>query len=155
MAFMQTMFEAYEKNQKKSSKSKKRKKRDYDSSDSSDSEQGTGYGDTRFSVDKRLKLDKPLGTINLSIEPHPIKFVDTAPSETTRANEIAIETAKTGKVTAVVTVMSIFSKKRYKSRSTNIGDEKPSRLKAESANFLEENSHGLRNLSQKQEMARY
>jgi hypothetical protein len=51
---------------------------------------------------KRLKLDNPLGTIYLSTEPHPIKVADTAPSETTRADEVAIETAKTGKVTAVV-----------------------------------------------------
>jgi hypothetical protein len=47
----------------------------------------------------------------LSIEPRLIKIADTAPSETTRADEIAIETAKTSKVTAVVAVMSIFSKK--------------------------------------------
>jgi hypothetical protein len=38
MAFMQSMFEAYEKIQKKAGKSKKRKKRDYDSTDSFDSE---------------------------------------------------------------------------------------------------------------------
>jgi hypothetical protein len=40
-----------------------------------------------------------------------IKVATTAPSETTRTNEIAIKTAKTSKVTAVVAVMSIFSKK--------------------------------------------
>ncbi len=38
MAFMQSMFKAYEKARRKPVKSKKRKKRDYDSSDSSDSE---------------------------------------------------------------------------------------------------------------------
>jgi hypothetical protein len=38
MAFMQTMFKAYEKSQKKAGKTKKCKKRDYDSSDSSNSE---------------------------------------------------------------------------------------------------------------------
>ncbi len=53
-------------------------------------------------VDKRLKIDKPLGTIYLSHEPHPIKVADTALSETTKADEIAIKTATTGKVTAVV-----------------------------------------------------
>ncbi len=53
-----------------------------------------------FSVDKHLKIDKPLGTIYLSTEPHPIKVTNTAPSETMRTDEIAIETAKTGKVTA-------------------------------------------------------
>ncbi len=75
----------------------------------------------------------------MSTEPHPIKVDNTAPSETTRADEIAIETAKTGKVTAVVTLMRIFSKKRCKSRSANLGKEKPSCQKAESADFLEEN----------------
>ncbi len=64
-----------------------------------------------FSVDEHLKLDKPLGTIYLSTEPHPIKVANTAPSETTRADEIAIKTVKISKVTAVVKVMSIFSKK--------------------------------------------
>ncbi len=59
-----------------------------------------------------LKLDKPLGNINLSTKPCPIKVVATAPSETTRADEILIETAKTGKMTAVVAVMSILSKIR-------------------------------------------
>jgi hypothetical protein len=47
----------------------------------------------------------------LSHKPRLIKVVDTALSETTKADQIAIETAKTGKVTAVVAVMSIFSRK--------------------------------------------
>ncbi len=47
----------------------------------------------------------------MSTEPHPIKVADTAPSETTRADEVAIKTAKTSKVTAVVAVVSIFRKK--------------------------------------------
>jgi hypothetical protein len=79
--------------------------------------------------------------------PHPLK-VNTAPSETMRANEIVIETAKTGKVTAVVVVMSIFSEKRCKWRSAN------SCQQAERANFLEVNSRGLRNLSQKSRKGR-
>ncbi len=109
MAFMQSMFKAYVKSQKKASKSKKRVKRDYDSSDSSDSEQETGYGNTGFSVDKCLKIDEPLGTVYSSHKPRPIKVANTARSETKKADQIAIETAKTGKVTAVVAVMSIFS----------------------------------------------
>jgi hypothetical protein len=64
-----------------------------------------------FRVDKRLKIDEPLGTIYSSHKPRPIEVVDTAHSETMKADEIAIKTAKTGKVTAVVVVMSIFSKK--------------------------------------------
>jgi hypothetical protein len=58
------------------------------------------------------------------------------------ADEIASETSKTGKVTAVVAVMSIFSKKSCKLQSANLGNKKPSRQKAERANFTEENTHG-------------
>jgi hypothetical protein len=149
MAFMQFMFEAYVKSQKKAGKSKKHKKHDYDSSDSSDSEWETGYGNMELDVDKRLKIDEPLGTIYLSHKPRPIKVVNTALIETTKADEIASETAKTGKVTAVVAVMSIFSRKRYKLWSANLGNEKPSCQKAERANILGENSRRLRSPSQK------
>jgi hypothetical protein len=68
-----------------------------------------GTANTGFSVHRRLKIDKPLGTIYLSHKPHPIKVANTALIETTKADEIVIKTAKTGKVTAVVTVMSILS----------------------------------------------
>ncbi len=44
----------------------------------------------------------------MSTEAHPIKVINTAPSKSMRADKIAIETAKIGKVTAVVAVMSIF-----------------------------------------------
>ncbi len=84
----------------------------------------------------------------MSHKPRPIKVANTALSETTKADEIAIKTAKTGKVTVVVMVMSIFRKKRCKLRSTNLGNEKPSRQKAERANFPEENTRGLRSFSQ-------
>ncbi len=60
-----------------------------------------------------------------------------------------IETSKTVKMTVVVAVMSILSKKRCKLRSANLRNEKPSRQKAESANFLEENFCRPRNLSRK------
>jgi hypothetical protein len=85
----------------------------------------------------------------LSTEPRPIKVANTAISETTKADEIVIETAKTGKVTAVVAVMSIFSEKRCKLWSVNCGNEKPSCQKAEGADFPEENTRGPRSLSQK------
>jgi hypothetical protein len=68
-------------------------------------------------VDKHLKIDEPLGTIYLSHKPCPIKVVNTALSETTKADQIAIETAKTGKVTAVVAVISIFGNKKCKMQS--------------------------------------
>ncbi len=57
-----------------------------------------------LSVDKHLKLDKPLEPIYLSHKPHPIKVVETALSVDMKADEIAKETAKTGKVSAVVAV---------------------------------------------------
>jgi hypothetical protein len=72
------------------------------------------YGDTGLDVDKRLKIDEPLDTIYSSHKPRPIKVVNTALSETTKADEIAIKTAKTGKMTVVVMVMSIFSRKKCK-----------------------------------------
>jgi hypothetical protein len=103
---------------------------------------------------KRLKIDEPLGTICLSHKPCPIKVVNKAPSETTKVDEIAIETAKTGKVTAVVVVMSIFSRKRCKLRSANLGNKKPSRQKAERADFPEENTCGSRSPSQKSRKGR-
>jgi hypothetical protein len=59
------------------------------------------------------------------------------------------KTTKTGKVTAVVAVMRIFSRKRCKLQSANLGNEKPSCQKAERADFPEKNTCGLRSLSQK------
>ncbi len=47
----------------------------------------------------------------MSHKPHQIKVVKTALSVATKADEIAKETAKTGKVTAVVVVRSIFKRK--------------------------------------------
>jgi hypothetical protein len=71
-----------------------------------------------------------------------------------KADEIASKTAKTGKVTAVVTVMSIFKKKRCELRSTNLGKERPSRQKAERDNFPEKNTRRLRSPSQKSRKGR-
>jgi hypothetical protein len=102
-----------------------------------------------LSVDKCLKLDKPLEPIYLSHKPRPINVVETALSVAMKADEIAKETAKTGKVTTVVAVMSIFKKKKFKLRSAILGNERPSHQRAERANFLQENTRGLRNLSQK------
>jgi hypothetical protein len=48
-------------------------------------------------VDKRHKIDKPLEPIYSSHKPCPIKVVNTAPSETTKADEIASKTAKNRK----------------------------------------------------------
>jgi hypothetical protein len=84
----------------------------------------------------------------MSHKPHPIKVINTALSKATKADKIAKETAETRKVTVVVVVMSIFKRKRCKSRSASLGNERPSHQKAERANFLQENTRGSQNLSQ-------
>ncbi len=75
----------------------------------------------------------------MSTEPRLIKVATIAPSDNTRADKIAIETAKTSKVTVVVAVMSIFSKKRYDLQNAKSGDAKPSCQKLENADFPKEN----------------
>jgi hypothetical protein len=90
-------------------------------------------------VEKRPKIDKPFEPIYLSHKPRPIKVVDTALSETLKADKIASKTAK---------------KKRCKLRSVSLGNEKPSCQKAERANFPEENTRGSRSLSQKSRKGR-
>jgi hypothetical protein len=52
-------------------------------------------------------------------------------------------------VTAEVTVMSIFGRKKCKLWSANVRNEKPSHQKGERANFPKENTHGSRSSSQK------
>ncbi len=91
---------------KKAMKGKKRKCNcTYDSSNSdSNSEQEIGSHDTELVVDKRLKFDKPFMSNLQSTQPHPIKVTDSV-SDSNRANVKALENAKTGKATLVVTVM--------------------------------------------------
>ncbi len=105
-------------------------------------------------IDKRLKIDKPLEPIYMSHKPRPIKVVKTAPSVATKADEIAKETTETGKVTAVVVVMSILKRKRCELRSASLGNERLSCQKAERADFSQENTRGLRIPSQKSRKGR-
>jgi hypothetical protein len=65
-----------------------------------------------------------------------------------KADQIAIKTAKTGKVTVVVAVMSIFSKKRCNLQSANLRNGKHSCQKAKRADFPEENTRRSRSPSQ-------
>jgi hypothetical protein len=61
-------------------------------------------------VDKHLKLKQPTG-INLnSTNTRPIKATKLA-LDVIRANEIAIENSKTGKVTAVVAILKVSGNK--------------------------------------------
>jgi hypothetical protein len=62
--------------------------------------------------DKHLKLDEPIGQNLMSTTAHPIKVTTTAcpDPEGFRDTEITKVFSKTGKVTAVVAVMTIFNK---------------------------------------------
>ena len=68
-------------------------------------------------VDKHLKLEQPSGIDLKSTDTHPIKATKLA-LDIIRANEIAIENSKTGKVTAVVAILKGFGDKSI-SRNSN------------------------------------
>jgi hypothetical protein len=67
-------------------------------------------------VDMHLQLDKPFMSDLQSTQPHPIKVTDSV-SDSDRADVKALENAKMGKVTVVVTVMHLYG--NAKSRSIN------------------------------------
>jgi len=71
-------------------------------------------------VDKRLKLDQPSGIHLESTDTCPIKATKLV-LDTIRANEIAIENSKTGKVTAVVAILKVFGDNTCNSRNANPG----------------------------------
>jgi hypothetical protein len=58
-------------------------------------------------VDKHLKLDEPFLSDLQPTQPHPIKVTDPV-LNSNRADKKALENTKTGKATAVVTVMHIY-----------------------------------------------
>ena len=74
-------------------------------------------------VDKRFKLDKPTGIELNSTDTRPIKATRAA-LDLTKAQQKATENSKTGKVTAVVAVMKIFSNKIVNSRNSKSGKTK-------------------------------
>jgi len=69
-------------------------------------------------VDKCLKLIQPLCIDLKSTDTRPIKATELA-LDTIMANEIAIENAKTGKVTAVVAILKVFGDNFTNSRNAN------------------------------------
>ena len=115
---MAYLIERLMKLEKRHKKAKKRaKKRARDSSDiDSDSDQDIRSGSTGKLVDKRLKLEQPSGIHLESTDTRPIKATKLA-LDTIRANEIAIENSKTGKVTAVVAILKVFGDKFCRTRS--------------------------------------
>ncbi len=71
-------------------------------------------------VDKHIKLVQPSGIQLKSTDTRPIKATKLA-LDTIRANEIAIENSKTGKVTAVVAILKVFGDYIRNSRDDNPG----------------------------------
>jgi hypothetical protein len=59
-------------------------------------------------VDKRRKLDKPFLSDSKSTQPCLMKVTDQILISDNRADEKALEIAKTGKVTTVVVVMHLY-----------------------------------------------
>ena len=77
--------------------------------------------DTGLNREKRLKLDEPNGINLLSTTTHPIKVTKLAHSdpEGLRDNKIDKICENTGKVTAVVAVMTVSCKKMKSSTTLN------------------------------------
>jgi hypothetical protein len=69
-------------------------------------------------VDKHLKLDEPFMSDLQSTQPHPIKVMGSV-SNSDRADVKALENAKTGKVTTVVTVMHLYGNAKGSSINAN------------------------------------
>ena len=96
-------------------------KRARESSDNdSDDNLDNGSSSTGSLVDKRIKLEQPSGVQLNSIDTRPIKATKLA-LDTIRANEIAIENSKTGKVTAVMAILLVFGDNTHNSRNANPG----------------------------------
>jgi hypothetical protein len=76
----------------------------------SDSDKDSWSGSTGLQVDKHLKSEQPTCIDLNSTDTRPVKATKLA-LDTIRANEIAIENSKTGKVTAVVAILKIFGDK--------------------------------------------
>jgi len=79
-----------------------------------------GSSSTSGPVDKHLKIEQPLGIHLESTDTRPIKATKLA-LDTIRANEIAIENSKTGKVTAIVAILKVSGDNTRNSRNTNPG----------------------------------
>ncbi len=90
------------------------------SDNDSDDNLDTGSSSTGSLVDTRIKLEQPSGVQLKSTDTRPIKATKLA-LDTIRANEIAIENSKTGKVTAVVAILKVFGGDTRNSRSANPG----------------------------------
>ncbi len=124
MAYLTEKVAKLDKKLKKTKKHSKKHACDLLDSDSN-SDQDSWFGSTRSQVDKHLKLEQPTSIDLNSTDTHPIKATKLA-LDTIRANEIAIENSKTGKVTAVVAILTIFGDKRNSRNSKLLS--KPNKL---------------------------
>jgi hypothetical protein len=109
MAYLTEKIVKLEKKLKKTKKHSKKRACDLSDSDS-DSDQDSWSSSTGTQVDKCLKLKQTTGIDLKSTDTRPIKATKLA-LDVIRANEIAIENSKTGKVTAVVAIRKVFGDK--------------------------------------------
>ncbi len=116
MAYLTEKVAKLKKKLKKTKKHGKKHARDQLDSDS-DSDQDSWSGSMGSQVDTCLKLEQPTGIDLKSTGTRPIKATKLA-LDTIRANKIAIENSKTGKVTAVVAILKVFGDKSN-SRNSN------------------------------------
>jgi len=119
MAYLTEEMAKLKKRLKKSKKHSKKRARDSLDSDS-DSSEDSGSSCTGRPVEKHIKLVQPSGIHLKSTDTHPIKAIKLV-LDTVRANEIAIENSKTGKVTAVVAILKVFGENICNSRNAKPG----------------------------------
>ena len=117
MAYLTEEMATLKKKLKKSKKHGKTRAQ-YSSDSDSDSDQDIGSGSTSGPVNKRLKIEQPSGIHLESTDTRPVKATKLA-LDTIRANEIAIENSKTGKVTAVVVILKVFGENICNSRNVD------------------------------------
>jgi hypothetical protein len=117
IAYLTEKVAELEKKLKKTKKHSKKRARDSLDSDS-DSDWDSWSGSTGSRVDKRLKLEQPLGVDLTSTGTCRIKVAKLA-LDIFRANKIAIKNSKTSKVTAVVTILKVFGDKNNSRNSSN------------------------------------
>ncbi len=66
-----------------------------------------------------FELDEPFFSDFKSTQPHPIKVKDQIPISNNKADEKALEIAKTGKVSTVVVVMHLYGNNKSNSITTS------------------------------------
>ncbi len=146
MAYLTEKLAKLEKRLKQPMKHGKKRARDSLDTDSN-IDPNNGSSSTSEFIDKHHKLKQPSGIYLESTDTRPIKATKLA-LDIIRANEIAIENSKTGKVTAVVAILKVFGDKINNLRSANpekllIKPNKRLKLKEKDLNRSKKHLKGL------------